>query len=119
MTGNIFFDAGIIFLSLYAIIHICHQFVTYLVEKFSVYRHRDFLVLLLSTGTETLEMDIRMAIKRSETFACSLLIVDMGLLPEEQMILYRLADPYNHVILSAEHELTSKICRADAINGEL
>ena len=119
MTGNIFIDAGIIFLMVYACIHICYEIGTYLVEKFSSYRHRDFLILLLSTGAEAIEMDVRMAIKRSVDLGCSLLIVDLGLTPSEQMILYCLADPYHHIILASRDDVGDKIRIADAVNAAL
>ena len=119
MTGNIFIDAVWVFMIVYACIHICYEVGTFLVERFSVYHHRDFVILLLTSGVETLEMDIRMAIKRSEDLGCSLLIVDSGLSTEEQMILFRLTDPYHHIVLATMEDALEQIRAADAVNAAL
>lgn len=119
MTGNIFSDALFIFLIVYAIVHICYEIGAFLLEKFSLYHHRDFLILSVSPGHEELELDIRMAIKRSVEKHCSLLILDRGLSPEEQMILWRLTDPYQHIVLTTEQDLMESIKVADAVNEAL
>ena len=119
MAGDIFRDAVLIFLIVYAIIHICYAVGENLIQKFSAYHHRDFLILPVSPGREELELDIRMAIKRSEACVCSLLILDMGLTEQEQLLLWRLSDPYSHIVIAKEENLAEKIKIADAINAAL
>lgn len=119
MTGNLFFDAFFIFLIVYAIIHICYEGGEFLIRKFSTYRHREFLLLPVSSGREELELDIRMAVKKSLNSQCALLILDLGLQPEEQTILWRITDPYGHVIIAEKHSFFEKLETTVSLNNSL
>lgn len=119
MTGNVFFDALFIFLIAYAMIHICYEIGDALVRRFSVYCPKDYILLPLEHGTESLELDVRRAVKRSVEHRCALLIVDKGLGREEKNILWRLVDSYDNVVISGLDDLSENLKRAEAINASL
>ncbi len=117
MTGNIFFDVVIIFLIAYAIINILYEFADCFIHRYASYHPKDCLILPLSHGTKSLECDVRMALKRSCDLKCALIIVEEDLDSDEQMILWRLTDDSENVILSHPDEVTQKIKTAMAINA--
>ncbi len=119
MTGNAFFDGILIFLIVYAILNILYEFTDAFADRFSRYHPKDYLILPLVHGTESLEWDIRTASKRSCNLNCVLIIVCDGLDKDEEMILWRLTDQCDNVLLSSPEELTEKIEAATALNSAL
>ncbi len=109
MTGNVFFDGILIFLIAYAIISILHELADAFQNRFSHYHPKTCVVLVLSHGTESLECDVRMALKRSYDLHCALVIVDASLDSDEKMILWRLTDPCDHVLISMPEHLMETI----------
>ena len=119
MTGNVFFDAVVIFLLAYAIINIFYEVGEFFTNRFSRYRPKDCIVLPLEHGAESLECDVRLAMKRSCDLRCALVIVDLSLDSDEKMILWRLTDESDNVVVSLPEELPDKIKTAEAINATL
>lgn len=119
MTGNMFFDAVIIFLIAYAIINIFYEIGDFFTRRYSQYKPKDYIVLPLKHGLESLECDIRLAVKKSCDTRCALVIVDESLDSDEKMILWRLTDECSNVIISLPEELPDKLKTAEAINASL
>lgn len=109
MTGNVIFDAIFIFLITYAIINICYDIGDLFIGRLSRYKPKDCIVLTLSHGMPSIEMDVRMALKHSCDLKCTLVIVDEALDIDEKMILWRLTDNSNNVVISAVEDLPEKI----------
>lgn len=109
MTGNVFFDGIFIFLIAYAIISMLHELADAFQNRFSRCHPKDCVVLVLSHGTESLECDVRMALRRSYEMHCALIIVDTSLDSDEKMILWRLTDPCDHVLISTSEQLMETI----------
>lgn len=116
MTGNIFFDGIFIFLITYAIISILQEIADILQNRFSRCRPKDVMVLVLSHGLQSLECDVRMALKRSQSMRCALIVVDDALDSDEKMILWRLTDPYQHAIITSPEQLVETIENAGTIS---
>ncbi len=109
MTGNVFFDGIFIFLIAYAIISMLHELADAFQNRFSRCHPKDCVVLVLSHGTESLECDVRMALKRSCEMRCALVVVDASLDSDEKIILWRLTDQSEHVLLSTPEHLMETI----------
>lgn len=119
MTGNVFFDAVIIFLITYAILNILYEITDFFIERFAKCYPRDFLILSLEHGTETMECDVRTAIRRSCDLKCALLIVDNGLDSSEKMMLWRLTDDQNNIVYSVPEELSEHLKTAEMMSKTL
>ena len=119
MTENVFFDAVIIFLIAYAIINIFYEAGECITNRFSRCRPKNCIILPLCHGAENLECEVRMAMKRSCELRCALVIVDEALDSDEKMILWRLTDDCDNVVISLPEELPDKIKIAEAINASM
>jgi len=114
MTGNVIFDGIFIFLIAYAIISILQEIAEVFQRRFSRCHPKECVVLVLSHGTESLEYDVRMALKRSYNMHCALVIVDTSLDSDEKIILWRLTDQCEHVLISTPEQLIETIETARA-----
>lgn len=119
MTGNVFFDAVILFLIAYAVITIAYEVGDFFTNRFSRCKPKECIVLPLHHGTESLECDVRSAMKRSCDLKCALVVVDESLDSDEKMILWRLTDSSDHVIISLPEELSGKLKTAEAMNASM
>lgn len=119
MTGNVFFDAVIIFLIAYAIINILYDVGDFLTNRFSRCKPKGCIVLPLHHGAETIEYDVRLALRRCCDARCALVIVDEALDSDEKMLLWRLTDQCDNVLIALPEELPDKINAAEAINALL
>jgi len=119
MTGNLFFDAVIIFLIAYAIVNICYEIGDFYTRRYSKRHVNTCIVLPLRHGADDLEYDIRIALSRSEDARCALVIIDESLDNNEKMMLYRLTDDSDHVVISQPEELKEKLKTAESINASL
>lgn len=100
MTGSFISDVLLIFLVCYAMLHILHEIGDAILRQHSISYHRECLFLLLQSGSETLEQEIRTALRTSDDLSCSLLIVDDGLNQSEKLMLWRLTDGCEHVTVT-------------------
>lgn len=119
MTGNMLFDGVIIFLITYAVISIAYEIGGFLTNRFTCCKPKECILLPLRHGTESLECDVRLAMKRSYDLRCALVIIDESLDSDEKMILWRLTDHSDNVIISLPEELSEKLKTAEAINASM
>ena len=117
MSGNIFVDFIFLFLICYAVISIFYDVSDFLLRKYCKYPQRSFLTVTAVHGSEKLECDIRCALSKSLKLRCALVIADDGLDAEEQTLLWRLTDCYDHVIVCTPGELPQKLATAASISA--
>lgn len=109
MTGSFVSDVVLIFLICYALLHILYSLGDAILRRFSVCHHRECLLLLLQSGSETLEHEIRTALKTSDDLSCALLIVDDGLSQSEKLMLWRLTDGCERVTVAEPANLLEQV----------
>lgn len=119
MSGNIFVDFVFLFLICYAIFSIFYSLSEFLLRRYCKYPAKHFFVLLLKHKSETLECDIRCAVAKSLKEKCALLIVCEDLDFEEYKLLWRIADVYDHIILTTPDKVTDNFDNVALINGSL
>ncbi len=119
MSGNIYLDALLIFLVIYGFVHILHGIGSRVMEHISERICSDCMVLTLSAGSETMEMDIRNSVTGSLKVSRALVIVDTGISEEELFLLWRLTDAYDHIIMATPENMTEKIREAQALTKTL
>ena len=119
MTGNLFFDGVVLFLICYALIHIFYELGDWLIVRFSGFRRKEFILLSVHHSMESLEIDVRHALERSMEQKCALFIVDRGLDEQEKILLWRLVDSFDHVVIAQPQELSEKIQTAELIQKSL
>ena len=117
MSGNIFVDFIFLFLICYAVISIFYDASDFLLRKYCKYPQRSFLIITAVHENDKLECDIRCALSKSLKLKCALIVVDDGLDTDEQMLLWRLTDCYDHVIVCTPEELPKKLATATAISA--
>ena len=119
MSGNIYLDALLIFLIIYAVVHILCGVGNFIMGHISKRCCSDCFVLMLTGGSKTLEMDIRNAVAGSVKVSRALVIADTGISEEETFLLWRLTDAYDHIIMATPENLTEKIREAQALTKTL
>jgi len=118
MSGNIFVDFVFLFLICYALISIFYNLSDFLMNRYCKYPHKHFFVLLLR-HEENLERDLRCAISKSIKEKCALIVVCDELNAEEYKIVWRIADVYEHIVLTTRDELIKKLDAAKNISVSL
>ena len=119
MCGNVFLDCLFLFLICYALVSIFYNISDFLLRRYCRYPFHAFFMLELCHGSETLECDIRIALSRSIKNRCALVIVCDSLDLDEYIILWRITDDYDHVIVTTPYEVMTKIDTAKSINASL
>ncbi len=119
MSGNTYLDTLLLFLVVYATIHILYGIGNFIMEHISVRTCSDCMVLMLSGGDETMEMDIRNSVAGSLKISRALVIVDTGISEDETFLLWRLTDTYDHIIMATPENMVEKIREATALTKTL
>ena len=114
---NILFDAVILFFIAYAILDILKACVTIFIRRFSKVATKGILVLPLDNGEDCLECKIRTAIAQSVNAGCALVIIDNFLNSSEKMILWRIADNYENVIISPPDKISEILTQSKGIES--
>jgi len=117
MSGNIFVDCLFLFLICYALTSIFYDVSDFLMRKYCRYPQRSFIVVEVSHNDCNLECDIRCALSKSLKQKCALIIVCNELDFDEHMLLWRLADCYDHVVECTPEELPKKLATAAMISA--
>ncbi len=116
MSGNIFVDCIFLFLICYAIINIFYSVSEFLLNRYSKFHDKSFMILELIHESESIESDLRCAISKSISRKCALITVCTDLSLEEYKLVWRLCDVYEHIILTTREELVNKLDDAKNIN---
>ncbi len=119
MTGNIFLDCIFLFLICYALVNIFYSISDFLLRRYCRYPNKSFLMLNLTHESKSLECDIRSAISKSLNNKCALLILCSELDLDEYMILWRLTDSYEHIIITNPDEFFDKLETVKSISVSL
>ena len=109
MTGSFISDVILIFLVCYAVLHILQEIGDAILRHFCACQHRECLFLPLTSGSETLEFEIRRALQTSDDLCCTLVILDDGLNQEEKLMLWRLTDGCERVTVAEPSNLLQKV----------
>ncbi len=112
MTGNLLFDVVMIVLNLYAIMHILYDVSECILNRYATYKPNACMVLVAKNGEESLEYDVRMAMKKSENLNLPLFILNESLNEDETKMLIRLTSG------SCQTKLVQKDDFFDALKGE-
>lgn len=111
MTGNVFFDALIVFLLSYAVVSIIYEIIDLFVTRYSKNKPTFYVLLCLNHKDESLECDIRCALSLSDSLKCDVLIACDELDRDELFILRRLTDDRENVtIVSLGETFSSVFC---------
>jgi len=119
MSGKIFVDFIFLFLICYALISIFYNLSDFLMKRYCKYPQKHFFVLLLNNESDTLECDLRCAISKSLKEKCALVVVCDSLNSKEEMLVWRIADVYEHIVLTTRDELLGKLDTAKNISVSL
>ncbi len=109
MSGNIFVDCLFLFFICYALISIFYDVSDFLLRRYCRYPQRSFIAVYLLHGSDTLECDIRCALSKSIKQKCALLVVCDELSHDEEKLVWRLCDCYEHVITCKPDEVPQKL----------
>lgn len=119
MSGKIFVDFLFLFLICYALISIFYNLSEFLMKRYCKYPQKYFFVLELKHDSKNLECDLRCAVSKSLKEKCALVVVCDDLNPEEQKLVWRITDVYEHIILTTPDELIKKLDTAKNISVSL
>ncbi|MBR4874310.1 MAG: hypothetical protein IKU87_00600 [Clostridia bacterium] len=109
MTNNVFLDGLIIFLIAYAIISIFHDIADCILNRFSKCTPKNCVVLKVSHGSESLENELRTALRHSGSIKCKLLVVCDNLDECEEKIIKYITCGAEGVEITTPDELPRKI----------
>ena len=116
MTGNIFLDCVFIFFICYGVVCMFCNVSDFLLRHYCRTPQKTFIILPLKHRAETLECDIRCAIAKSLNNKCALVILCENLDADEYIMVWRLTDCYDHIIVSTQDELPEIIEKTQKIN---
>lgn len=119
MFGNIFFDCLFLFLICYALVSIFYNVSDFLLRKYCKYPTKSFITIKLTHESDSLDSDIRCALSKSLKERCALLVVCDGLDFQENTIVWRVTDSYEHVVVTTTEDVVQKLDTAASVSVSL
>lgn len=119
MTGNIFLDCVFLFFVCYGVVCMFCNVSDFLMRHYCKTVQKTFILLPVEHESQTLECDVRCAVAKSSNNKCALVILCENLDADEYMMIWRLTDCYDHVLVSTQEELPAMISKAHIINRKL